>query len=298
MYYIIYGLLYLISLLPFWVIYLISDVAYGIIYYIVRYRRGVVDNNLALAFPEKTVAERQKIAKQFYKNFTDNFIETIKLLSISKKELNKRFRANYDVINNLYASGKTVQIHLGHQFNWEIGNAAYALNVKYPFLVVYMPISNKYFDRLFIHLRKRFNTILLPATEFRAKFKPYANMQHCLVLVADQSPAGPENAFWATFFGQLTAFVKGPEKGALLNNTAIVMCRFKKIKRGYYSSHNIVFTTEPRTLTPGEITSGMAKFIEDGIREDPANYLWTHKRWKFAFDEKYRHNVVPQQTKQ
>lgn len=85
MYYIIYGLLYLISLLPFWVIYLISDVAYGIIYYIVRYRRRVVDNNLALAFPEKTVAERQKIAKQFYKNFTDNFIETIKLLSISKK---------------------------------------------------------------------------------------------------------------------------------------------------------------------------------------------------------------------
>jgi KDO2-lipid IV(A) lauroyltransferase len=62
----------------------------------------VVDSNLAIAFPEKSIDERKKIAKQFYKNFTDNFIETIKLLSISKKELNKRFTGNFDVINNIY----------------------------------------------------------------------------------------------------------------------------------------------------------------------------------------------------
>jgi len=292
MYYIVFGFLYVLSLLPFRVIYIISDFFYALIYYVIKYRRKVVDNNLAIAFPEKSVDERKKIAKQFYKNFTDNFIESIKLLSISKKELNKRFTGNFDVINNIYPTGKSLQIHLGHQFNWELAYAAYAANLQYPLMGVYMPLSNKYFNRLFIHLRTRFKTILIPATNFRANFLPYAKTQYALGLIADQSPGGPDIAYWVNFFGELTAFVKGPEKGAILNNTAIVFTSFKKIKRGYYQAYNKVFTIEPRKLAQGEITAGMAKFIEDAIREDPANYLWTHRRWKLNFDEKYRKNVV------
>jgi len=292
MYYIIYGLLYLLSLLPFRVIYILSDFFYLLVYYVIKYRRGVVDNNLAVAFPEKTVEERKKIAKRFYKNFTDNFIESIKLLSISKKELNKRFTANFEVVNDLYASGKSVQLHLGHQFNWEIAYAAYAENLTYNLLGVYMPLSNKNFDRLFIRLRTRFKTVVIPATEYKAKFLPYAKTQYALGLIADQSPGGPELAFWVNFFGRLTAFVKGPEKGAIFNDTAVVLISFKKIKRGYYQGYNTVFTTQPRTLAKGEITNGMAKFIEDAVREDPANYLWTHRRWKLDFDEKFKKNVV------
>lgn len=292
MYYIIYGLLYAFSLLPFRVMYVISDFFYILVYYVIKYRRKVVDNNLAIAFPQKTAGERKKIARQFYKNFTDNFIESIKLLSISKKELNKRFAANYDVINNLHASGQSVQLHLGHQFNWEIAYSANATNLEYTLIGVYMPISNKHLDRLFKHLRTRFKTILIPATDFKVKFHPYLKTQYALGLVADQSPGGPEGAYWVNFFGRLTAFVKGPEKGALLNNTAIVFISFKKIKRGYYQGHNKLFTTEPRSLKQGEITSAMVKFIEESVREDPANYLWTHRRWKLSFDEKFRNNVV------
>ncbi len=292
MYYIIYGFLYGFSLLPFRVIYIISDFFYCLIYYVVRYRRVVVDKNLAIAFPEKSVEERNKIAKQFYKNFTDNFIESVKLLSISKKELNKRFTANYDVINNVYASGKSVQIHLGHQFNWEIAYSANATNLQYVLMGVYMPITNKYFDRLFKHLRTRFNTVLIPANDFKAKFYPYSKQQYALGLVADQSPPKPQQAYWANFFGRLTAFVKGPEKGACLNDTAVIFTKFKKIKRGYYQGHNLLFTMEPNRLAPGEITRAMVQFIEDSVREDPANYLWTHRRWKQDFDEKYRENVI------
>ena len=292
MYYIIYGVLYAISLLPFRVIYIISDFFYLLVYYVVKYRRKVVDNNLAVAFPEKTVAERKKIAKQFYKNFTDNFIESIKLLSISHKELNKRFTANYHVINDLYASGKSVQIHLGHQFNWEIAYSANATKLQYTLMGVYMPLSNKYFDRLFRHLRTRFKTILIPATDFKAKFYPYSKTQYALGLIADQSPWNPEQAYWVNFCGRLTSFAKGPEKGAILNDTAVVFAKFKKIKRGYYQGSFTLFTSQPRKTAPGEITNGMAKFIEQAVKEDTANYLWTHRRWKHPFDEKYRDNVI------
>ncbi len=90
MYYVVYGLLYLISLLPFFILYGLSDFAYFIIYRLIGYRKEIVLYNLSIAFPEKTFEERKKIAKQFYKNLVDTFIETIKLLSISEKEFNKR----------------------------------------------------------------------------------------------------------------------------------------------------------------------------------------------------------------
>ena len=95
MYYLTYGFLYLISLLPFWVLYGMSYSAYIIIYYIIGYRKNVVLSNLAIAFPEKSLNERKVIAKKFFKNFTDNFIEVIKLFSISPAQLQKRFTWNY-----------------------------------------------------------------------------------------------------------------------------------------------------------------------------------------------------------
>ena len=90
MYYPVYGLLYLISLLPMWLLYGLSDGLAFLLYTLIRYRRGVVVSNLTIAFPEKTDAERSAIARRFYRNFTDNFIETIKLLSASEKFLQNR----------------------------------------------------------------------------------------------------------------------------------------------------------------------------------------------------------------
>src|SRR5215831_8270246 len=119
MYYLLYIFLYLFSLLPFPVLYFISDGVYVLIYYVIGYRNEVVMANLALAFPEKSYDERKFIAKRFYRNFTDNFIEIIKLLRISKKQLQKRFAGEAVNINEYYSTGRNVQIHLGHFFNWE-----------------------------------------------------------------------------------------------------------------------------------------------------------------------------------
>src|SRR3954466_14503545 len=114
MYYLVFGLLYLISLLPFWILYRLSDLCYLVLYRIAGYREEVVMENLEYAFPEKTEAERKKIAKKFYRNFLDNWIETIKLISISKRALNKRVTGNFDVFHQLYSTGKAIQVNLGH----------------------------------------------------------------------------------------------------------------------------------------------------------------------------------------
>ena len=92
MYHIVYGLLYLLSLLPLRLLFLFSDFACLILRYIVGYRKKVVFYNLSIAFPEKTETERKRIANRFYRNFTDSFMETIKLLSADVGYINKHFK--------------------------------------------------------------------------------------------------------------------------------------------------------------------------------------------------------------
>ena len=64
MYYVVYGPLYLLSLLPLKVLYLFADLAYVLLYYIIGYRKEVVNYNLSIAFPQKSEAERKAIAKK------------------------------------------------------------------------------------------------------------------------------------------------------------------------------------------------------------------------------------------
>jgi KDO2-lipid IV(A) lauroyltransferase len=293
MYYLVYGIFYLLSLLPWRVLYIISDGIYLLLYYVIRYRRDVVSSNLSIAFPEKSIEERKQIAKMFYKNFVDNFIEVIKFFSISKEELQRRFTFDYETLNQFYESGKNIQFALGHFFNWEFANIGYASRLVYPFVVVYMPIENKIFNRLFIKIRSRFGTQLVAATRFRQEFKHYMKNRYALVLVADQNPGGPDAGYWTDFFGRKTAFVKGPERNARMGNEIVVLTNFYKVKRGYYHSEFEILTTEPRNLPEGEITRQMVAFIERCIRKRPANYLWSHRRWKWEFDEeKFGDNVV------
>ena len=284
MYYFIYGLLYLVSLLPFWVLYRVSDLAYIILYYITGYRKQVVMSNLTIAFPDKSDNEKKLIAKKFYKNFTDNFIEVIKLFSISPAQLQKRFTADISDLNKYYATGKNVQLHLAHFFNWEYANLTLGLGSDYPVLVVYMPIANKSFNKVFHKLRTRFNAKMIAANSYLKEFKPYSKERFCLVFVADQNAPKAAQAYWLPFFGRLTSFVTGPEKSARLTNAVCLYIKFKKIKRGHYHGQIFEISDNPRQTAEGDITKGFVKFIEENMREQPENYLWSHRRWKYTYD--------------
>ena len=101
MYFIIYGFLYLLSLLPFPVIYLLSDFAYFLLYYVFGYRKETVTKNLRIAFPEKSDEEIKEIAKRVFHNLTDTFIEIIKFISMSDKTFEKRCYGDFSVTKNM-----------------------------------------------------------------------------------------------------------------------------------------------------------------------------------------------------
>ncbi len=291
MYYLVLALLYLVSFLPLWVIYRISDIA-AFFLRLAKYRHGVLIKNLSIAFPEKTEAEKQLIIRKFYRNFTDTFLEAVKLLSISEKSLRKRIQFDPSIFNDLHKTGKSCQVHLGHNFNWEWANVRVARELRFTYLAVYMPIANKVLDRAFQYFRQKTGTRMLAATNMRNEMLPYRDKQYLLALVADQNPGNAHNAYWTEFFGKMTAFVKGPEKNARFNNIPVVFARFYKPKRGYYVVETTLAAEKPADLKEGQLTLDYVRYLEEVIRKQPEIYLWSHNRWKTAFTEEYEKNRI------
>ena len=287
MYYIVYGFLYTISLLPLKVLYWISDFSYFLLYYIIGYRKEVVFSNLKQAFPEKGEKEVEKIAKKFYHNFTDSFIETIKLFSVNEKFIRERFYGDFSVLDYLYDKRKKCQFHTSHNFNWEYASLGVQLNIKHRLLTVYMPIENKIFDRIFKKLRSKTGAALLPATEMRKAIIPWRNTLYALALVADQNPGNPNSAYWINFLGKPAPFVKAPESGARRGNIPVVFSYFLKEKRGYYRIYNSLAEENPVNTQPGELTIRYVRFLEEMIKKNPEVWLWSHRRWKWDWKEEY-----------
>lgn len=287
MYYLFYCVLYLVSLLPMRVLYFIGDVIYLLLYHGFGYRKQVVMDNLLIAFPEKTEAERVRIAKKFYHNFIDSFIEVIKLVSASDAFLQKRFTIDASELEAIYKSGKSCQLHMGHTFNWEWGHLVLTELTKYQILVVYMPITNQVFEKLFYKLRTRSGNVFLPANNMKEAISPYLQRQYLLGLVADQNPSNPQSSYWVNFFGRPTPFVSGPEKGARASNMPVVFGSIVKPKRGYYHATLTVGALDPSQLAEGELTRIYVRYLETVIRDNPDMWLWSHRRWKHGWKDEY-----------
>ncbi len=287
MYYVVYGFLYLLSLLPLRVLYFFGDVVYGIIYYLIGYRKKVVLKNLDIAFPYKTAGEKERIAKKFYRNFIDTFIETIKLFSVGKKWMQKHCKVDTSILYELHRQGKKCQIHLGHNFNWELANLVVPYDSPYLQLSIYMPLTNKTLDRIFKKLRAKNGAVLLPATRISQAMIPYRNEQYLMALVADQNPGVPSKAYWFHFFGRPTPFVRGPEKNARANQVAVVFAYITKQKRGYYEIHFELASDSPHLLQETELTKTYVSFLEKVIRASPEMWLWSHRRWKHEWKPEY-----------
>jgi KDO2-lipid IV(A) lauroyltransferase len=244
-------------------------------------------NNLLIAFPDKPDKERIRIAKKFYRNFTDNFIEIIKLVSSSPNYVLKHFTGDYSLFEPLYAQGRRCQSLLAHNFNWEWACLAGPLGMKQKFLVVYMPLASKTAERLLTKIRTKTGARLLRATNLRNELVHHRNEIYNLVLVADQNPGDPRNAFWFNFLNRPAPFLKAPESGARRGNTPVLFVKIIKEKRGYYKVIFEMGEENPAALTPGEMTRKYVDFLEKFIKEYPDMWLWSHRRWKHEWKPEY-----------
>jgi KDO2-lipid IV(A) lauroyltransferase len=287
MYYFVYAWLYLVSLLPLRFLYLLSDLLVFLIFRIIGYRRKVVLDNMRTAFPEKSEAEIMEMARKFYGLFIDSFMETIKLFSTGKSFIEKRLSVDLTLFHDLAEKSRSAQFHACHQFNWEMINHAFSMRMKQPLVAVFMPISNKIFERLFLKLRCRYGTVMVPATDMKNQFQLWRTRTHILALVADQNPGNPAKSFWLPFFNKPAPFTPTPEKYARLKACPVVFGYSRVVKRGYYTVHLETLCEDASLLNEGELTQRYVDRITSVIKEQPHNWLWSHRRWKHTWQEAY-----------
>ncbi|MDB5007077.1 MAG: lauroyl acyltransferase [Mucilaginibacter sp.] len=273
--------LYLVSLLPFWALYFISDVLFFFIYHIFGYRKNVVRENLRTSFPEKTAAELKTIEIEYFKYMADLMMETIKTITISAKEVERRmYTTNPEIVEYYFGQGKSITAPTSHYGNWEMAALSFGLLTDKKRLIVYKPQSNIVFNDFFNRTRSRFGTVMISMKQTLRKMVEYKNELTFIVLASDQTPARSDVHYFTTFLNQPTAVFLGAEKLAKLNNSVVLYYRIDYIKRGYYSATLVPLFENPKQTEPYEITNSHVKYLESMIREKPAYWLWSHRRWK------------------
>ncbi|MFM7223646.1 MAG: lysophospholipid acyltransferase family protein [Bacteroidota bacterium] len=290
----VYVVLFGVSLLPLRVLYGLSDALTFLNFHLIGYRKQIVLSNLDCAFPEKSIQEKRRIAKKFYSNFFDTLVESVKLISSDNRLIDHMFVVDPDMLKIFRSTRKNIQIHAMHNFNWEIVNLGAAREFNLPFLGVYQPITNPFFEALFKKIRTRTGTVLIPANDFKNNFLPYQDKQYVIALVADQNPGHPAKAWWANFFGRPAPFVRGPETAAISRDNLVVFANFYKLKRGVYTFEAELFTDDTSTLREGEMTLKYIQYLERIIRLRPDNYLWSHRRWKHPYKPEYAELALEQ----
>ncbi len=273
-----------ISALPFPVLYFISDILYGIIYYLIGYRRQVVAQNLLNAFPEKSTAERQAIAKQFYHNLTDIIVETIKLATIPEPELTKRVRIlNPEIIDALTANGQLILAMGGHECNWEWGPPGGIPYFKCPIDSVYKPLSNEFFDAFILRTRSRLGPTLVRMKDTLRYLIQHKKEPRLFCMLSDQTPPRSEIQYWTTFMNQDAGFFVGADKIAASFKMPVFFIHAGRVGRGRYTFKLVpVIPSTEAQQTAFPVTEEFARMLENWIRENPADYLWSHRRWKHS----------------
>lgn len=275
-------LVYMLSLLPFWVMYGISNLLYYVFFYIIKYRKTTVLGNLKKSFPEKSAAECHVIAKKFYRFFPDLIVEAIKMRSMSAEQVQKRIELlNPEEVYRHFEQNKGVIGVTAHYGNWELGIYRLSLMTDYPRLVIYKPLNDRAFNEVYNSLRCRFGATMVPMKQILRHIVRLQRSPHISMFVADQTPTYQDSDYFMEFMHQETLVYTGTERIARLTKNPIVYCHIgRKQKRGHYFCKFTTLVENPDDYDQHEITRIHNRFTEEIIKKQPEYWLWTHRRWK------------------
>lgn len=285
-YYLFAGFSRLLALIPFRMALLWADLIYLVLYHLMGYRKAVVHKNLRNAFPDYSEEQIQRTAKKFYRHLADLFIENMVFRYLpAKKFMTHCHYTNPELVERYYQQGKSAIVIIGHYGNWELATL-YPLITQYSYYPVYKPLSNAHFDKFYKQYRSRFGGHPLPmkATYRQMIQNKKQGIRSVLGLVADQRPIKSESFTYMTFLNQRSRVFMGPEKMAKKLDMLVFFARVKKVARGRYQVVFELVTDTPQQEPDYAITQKHLAILEQMIREEPAHWLWSHRRWRAADD--------------
>jgi KDO2-lipid IV(A) lauroyltransferase len=252
---------------------------------VIPYRRHVVDANLKACFPEWDEVTRERVIRDYYRGFADMLVEVLHSLRLTEKELRRRVRiSNPELIRDEIArkdgKGKPVLLLAAHQCNWEWMLLGLSTQLGIPVDAAYKPLVDNWAELEMRKLRTRFGARLIPAQELLGDIIKQRGVPRAIALVSDQEPVSSERKHWLRFLNRDTAFFLGAEEIARSTHYAAFFVKLARCRRGYYEVEFVKLADAGEQLPAGEFTARYARLVEEQIRAAPADWPWSHKRWK------------------
>ena len=278
--------------------YFMGDILSWIAEKLLRYRTDVVWINISRSFPEMKYKELKKVYRDFYRHFGEIFAETIWFAAASYKRLFKSgivTVTNPEEINEIFLSTPSMTVLSTHCGNWELmgGFLGYrtssgvkvAIEEKH-IQVVYKKLSSPVSDEVFRRNRVAALEIVGTSCEIESsnilrQTLKQKDERKVYIYPTDQAPyrkAGKHPI--GEFMSQPTNVMLGSVGVACKLSHSVMYMKMKRVERGRYEMTLIPICRDASQLTPEELMRKYYDLLEEEIRETPANWLWTHKRWK------------------
>ena len=242
-------------------------------------RRGVIRGNLERSFPEWSAAQRRAVEREFARRQGEIAAEAFYGSRIAGDELRARVTlANAEV---LAAAGSPRPLILvgAHHCNHEWMLQRVSLELGERLVALYKPLRNPRTDRWMRRLRTRFGARLVSAKSVLQELARLRDVG-AIGMLADQVPRTSPEKLWVEFLHQETAFFIGPELLGRALRAQVCLVRMRRVARGRYELTLVPLNVQGEKLPHGEVTTRYARALEAWIRDDPAGWWWTHRRWK------------------
>ena len=291
--YILYSIVWVISLLPMPILYLFSDILWLLMYICppLRYRKKIVRENLAKSFPEKDRKWLRRTERRFYYQFLCQLMEALKTVSASRRWVKRHMEfVGFEHIREEIFKGRSNIGYLGHLGNWElIPSMMYLFEDIENFKggQVYHKLENPVMELFMLKLRGKYGTESIPMEQVLRRFLEYRNQGKTFFvgMIADQVPLWWNTHYWTQFFNRKTPVFTGAERIARKLDTDVWYMYITRKRRGYYRCEFQLMFDKTKDLEDFAVTERYMRLLEDNIKECPELWLWTHNRWKRNYEE-------------
>jgi KDO2-lipid IV(A) lauroyltransferase len=209
-------------------------------------------------------------------------VEIIKSASLTREQLRQRVRfANLELARSYLQRERSLLLLGGHQCNWEWMLLALSSELGWPLDAAYKPLVNPWAEREMQAVRCRFGARLVPAQQLLSDIIQRRKIVRAIALVADQEPVHSEQKHWTRFLGRDSAFFLGAEAISRKMRYPALFVTMRRTARGYYEiGFEPLADPAVENLQPGEFTERYAQRVQAQIYAAPADWPWSHKRWR------------------
>jgi len=264
----------------------VGEAILWLVYLVAAPLRRVGMTNLAIAFPDKPIAERRRILRASMLNLGRMAAELAHLPTLTDEQLRDMVRFEdetwwREAIGWERPTG--VLLLGGHFGNWEL--LVYAHGRRgHPFTMVHRPIRNPLIDRWLNAFRARAGTRLVRKHHAATEVLRALREKQLLVLPFDQNSTRGLGVF-VEFFGLPASTNAGIARIGLRADAPIVPGFI--VRQGRSARHvvyllPIIYADHSGDLQADVVrtTEHLSTIFEDMVRRHPEQWLWVHKRWK------------------